>query len=162
MWHSERPKVREEMNGAGPLGAVSMAATTMYVSDIDKAIDWYRDKLGLEPAMVGTDKHRHAAYVLGGAFIVLEPIEAALEAAGPGAESTTVNLIVEDDPAVIRDALMARGVVCGRLLESPGFVSFLMRDLNRNRFYITRPHSSQAQESVRRAIEDSSKISQPI
>ena len=145
------------MNSAkGPLGVVNMAATTLYVSDIDKAIDWYRDKLGLEPAMPGTDEFRYAGYLLGGVFVVLEPIEAAVEAVGPGAGSTTVNLIVENDPAVVRDALMARGVVCGPLVESPGYVSFLMRDLDGNRFYLTRPHSSQAQASVRRAIEESS------
>ena len=151
------PKGREAMNDAkGPLGAVSMAATTLYVSDFDKAVDWYRDKLGLQPTTVGTDGSRYAAYLLGGAFVVLEPIEAALEAVGPGAESTTVNLIVQDDPAVVRDALIARGVVCGPLRESPGYISFLMRDPDRNRFYVTRPHSSQAEASVRRAIDQSS------
>jgi catechol 2,3-dioxygenase-like lactoylglutathione lyase family enzyme len=93
----------------GPLGVVKMAATTLYVSDLDKAIDWYRDKLGLEPAMPGTDEFRFAGYLVGGVFVVLEPIEAAVEAVGPGAESTTVNLIVENDPAVVREALMARG-----------------------------------------------------
>jgi catechol 2,3-dioxygenase-like lactoylglutathione lyase family enzyme len=140
----------------GPLGVVNMAATTLYVSDIDKAIDWYGDKLGLEPAMAGTDDFRYAGYLLGGVFVVLEPIEAAVEAVGPGAESTTVNVIVENDPAVVRDALMARGVACGPLGESPGYVSFLMRDLDGNRFYVTRAHSSEAQASVGRAIEESS------
>ena len=141
----------------GPLGVVNMIATTLYVSDIDKAIDWYRDKLGLEPTTTGTDGFRFAAYLLGGVFVVLEPIEAALEPAGPGAESTTVNLIVENDPAAVHEALVARGVVCGPLEESPGYVSFLMRDLDGNRFYVTRPHSSEAQESVRRSIEESSR-----
>src|SRR5688500_14372091 len=103
----------------GPLGVVNMVATTLYVSDIDKAIVWYRDKLGLEPAMAGTDGHRHAAYLLGGGFVVLEPIEAALEAVGPGAESTTINVLVENDPAVAREELLARGVGCGPLVESP-------------------------------------------
>jgi catechol 2,3-dioxygenase-like lactoylglutathione lyase family enzyme len=156
-----RTRHRWEAGGAmssaeGPLGVVNMAATTLYVSDIDKAIDWYGDKLGLEPAMAGTDDFRYAGYLLGGVFVVLEPIEAAVEAVGPGAESTTVNVIVEKDPADVRDALMARGVACGPLGESPGFVSFLMRDLDGNRFYVTRPHSSDAQASVGRAIEDSS------
>jgi catechol 2,3-dioxygenase-like lactoylglutathione lyase family enzyme len=140
----------------GSLGVVTMAATTLYVSDIDKAIDWYRDKLGLEPAMAGTDEFRYAGYLLGGVFVVLEPIEAALESVGPGAESTTVNIIVENDPAAVHDALVGRGVACGPLGESPGYVSFLMRDLDGNRFYVTRPHSSRAQSSVRRAIEESS------
>jgi catechol 2,3-dioxygenase-like lactoylglutathione lyase family enzyme len=143
-------------NAGGPLGEIGMAATTLYVSDIDQALNWYREKLGLEPAMSGSDGHRYAGYLLGGSIVVLEPIEAALESAGPGAESTTVNLVVEDKPAVVRDALLARGVVCGDLVESPGFSSFLMRDLDGNRFYVTRPFSSQGADSVRRAIEDAS------
>jgi catechol 2,3-dioxygenase-like lactoylglutathione lyase family enzyme len=143
-------------NDEGPLGVVAMVATTLYVSDFDMAIDWYRDKLGLEPAMAGTDGHRYAGYLLGGSFVVLEPIEAAVESAGPGAESTTVNVVVENDPAAIYDVLVARGVACTAPEKSPGYVSFLMRDLDGNRFYVTRPHSAQAQESVRRATEDSS------
>jgi catechol 2,3-dioxygenase-like lactoylglutathione lyase family enzyme len=140
----------------GPLGHVGMVATTLYVSDIDQATNWYRDKLGLEPAMNGSDGHRYAGYLLGGVFVVLEPIEAALESAGPGAESTTVNLVVESEPAAVRDALLARGVECGSLVESPGFSSFLVRDLDGNRFYVTKPLSSLGEESVRRAIEEAS------
>ena len=140
----------------GPLGQVGRAATSLYVSDIDRAINWYRDKLGLEPAMNGSDGHRYAGYLLGGVFVVLEPIEAALESAGPGAESTTVNLLVESEPAAVRDALVARGVVCGSLVESPGFLSFLMRDLDGNRFYVTRPLSSLGEASVRRAPKEAS------
>jgi len=139
----------------GPLGVVNMAATTLYVASLDTAIDWYREKLGLEPAMAGTDALRHAAYLFGSAIVVLEPIEAALEATAPGAESTTINVIVENDPILVRDELLARGVVCGPLVESPGYLSFLMRDLDGNRFYVTRPRSSEAQASVRRATESS-------
>lgn len=142
-------------SGEGPLGSVSMVATTLYVTDFDKAINWYRDKLGLEPAMAGTDGHRYAGYLLGGSFVVLEPIEAAIESVGPGAESTTVNVVIESDPAVVYDVLLARGVACTGLVESPGYVSFLLRDLDGNRFYVTRPRTSEAQESVRRAVEDS-------
>ena len=137
-----------------PLGAISLAATTLYVADLDKAMEWYRDKLGLESTMPGMDGHRFASYVLGGAIVVLEPIEAALESAGPGAESTTINLVIESDPAGVRDALITRGVVCGPLVESPGYASFLMRDLDGNRFYVTRPRGSEAQASVRQAIEE--------
>jgi hypothetical protein len=106
--------------------------------------------------MTGTDGHRYAGYLLGGSYVVLEPIEAAVESVGPGSESTTVNVVIEDDPAVVYDALVERGVACTALLESPGFVSFLMRDLDGNRFYVTRPRSTEAQESVRRAVEEPS------
>jgi catechol 2,3-dioxygenase-like lactoylglutathione lyase family enzyme len=136
-----------------PLGDVVMVATTLYVSHIDAAIDWYRDKLGLEPTTVGTDDFRFAGYLLGGSFVVLEPIEAAVEVTGPP-ESTTVNIIIENDPADVFEALMSRGVACSGLAESPGYQSFFMRDLDGNRFYVTRPRSSEAQESVRTSIED--------
>jgi catechol 2,3-dioxygenase-like lactoylglutathione lyase family enzyme len=147
---------RTMSNEESPLGEVGVAATTLYVSDLDKAIEWYRDKLGLEPTMPGADGHRYAGYLLGGVFVVLEPIEAALESSGPGAESTTINLVVGREPAVVRDALQVRGVECGPLVDSPGFSSFLIRDLDGNRFYVTRPHTPQGKESVRRALEESS------
>ena len=133
------------------LGPVTLAATSLYVADLDRAVEWYRQKLGVDPAVVGADGDRYASYLLGGVFVVLEPVEAALESAGPGAESTTINLLVEREPSVVRQGLLAKGVVCGPLVESPGFSSFLVRDLDGNRFYVTRPRSAQGQASVERA-----------
>ena len=80
-------------------------------------------------------------------FVVLEPIGAALEAAGPGGESTTVNLLVDRDPADVRDELLGRGVACGPIVTS-GFSSFLVRDLDGNRFYVTRPVSDAGHQAV--------------
>jgi len=135
----------------GPLGPVQLAATSLYVADLDAAVTWYREKLGLEPAMVGRDGDRYASYLLGGVFVVLEPVEAALEAAGPGGESTTVNVLVERDPAEVHAELVARGVTCGPIVRSPGFASFLVRDLDGNRFYVTRPHDAAARQAVEAA-----------
>jgi catechol 2,3-dioxygenase-like lactoylglutathione lyase family enzyme len=140
-------------SAAGPLGEVAMIATTLYVADLDKAIEWYRDRLGLEPTTVGTDAFPFAGYLLGGAFVVLEPIEAAAEATGPGSGSTTINVVVNDDPIGIYGALSSRGVACSALGESPGYVSFLMRDLDGNRFYVTKPQNPEAQASVRHSVE---------
>lgn len=123
----------------GPLGKVELAATTYYVGDLERALAWYDAKLGLQPMAVGTDGHPYASFSMGGAILVLEPVEAALEAAGPGAESSTVNLVVSRDPAEVRDELLGRGVRCGELVVSPNFLSFLIRDLDGNRFYVTRP-----------------------
>ena len=109
---------------------------------------WYAEKLGLEPVSVAADGHPYAAFSMGGAVVVLEPIEAALEPAAPGAENTTLNVVVDRDPADVRAELVERGVTCGDLVVSPGFVSFLMRDLNGNRFYITRPATDEARRGV--------------
>ncbi len=130
-----------------PLGKIELAATSFYVADVDAALSWYEEKFGLRPAMVGTDGHRYASFLLGSALVVLEPREAALEPAAPGPETTTVNLIVDRDPSEVRDELVGRGVSCGELVSSPNYLSFLVRDLDGNRFYITHPHEKAESES---------------
>ena len=131
-----------------PLGKVELAATTLYVSDFDAALAWYEEVLGLQPAMSGEEGDRYAAFTMGGGLVVLEPITAAVEVAGPGNESTTVNLIVDREPSLVRDDLLARGVACGEILQSPNYTSFLMRDRDGNRFYVSRPSSPQARADV--------------
>jgi len=123
-------------DGSGPLGAVDLAATTLYAADLDAAVRWYAEKLGLTPMNVGTDGHPFAVFSLGGTLVVLEPIEAALEPSPPGTESTTINLVVKRDADEIRSELLAKGVRCGDVVESPNFRSFLIRDLDGNRYYV--------------------------
>ena len=126
------------MMSDSPLGSVGMVAVTLYVADLDTALSWYAEKLGLRPMNEGSDGHRFAAFSIGRSIVVLEPIEAALEPCPPGAESTTLNVVIDRDPVEVRGELLSRGVRCGELVTS-SFVSFLMRDLDGNRFYITRP-----------------------
>lgn len=123
----------------GPLGTVTLAATTLYVADLDAALDWYDATLGLKPLMVGTDGHRYATFQLGGALVVLEPVEAAIDAAPPGAESTTINLLVERTSGEIHAELVGRGVRCSAIVDSPNYSSFLFLDLDGNRFYAAQP-----------------------
>jgi catechol 2,3-dioxygenase-like lactoylglutathione lyase family enzyme len=124
-------------DSSGPLGIVGLVAVTLYVTDLDKALAWYEEKLGLTPLAVGSDGHQYASFSLGGSIVVLEPIEAALEPEPLGSDNTTLNVLIEDDPVAVRAALLERGVSCGEIVVS-GFVSFLMRDLDGNRFYVTR------------------------
>lgn len=131
-----------------PLGKIQLAATSFYVADLDAAIGWYEDKLGLTPVSVGKDGHRYASFILGSAIMVLEPIEAALEPTDMGTENTTINLVVDEDPLTVREQLVARDVPCGPPVVSPNFVSFLVRDRDGNRFYVTRPASQAAHDSV--------------
>lgn len=123
---------------ASPLGTVTFVAVTLYVADLDAALAWYAEKFGITPAAVGSDGHAYAAFSLGGSTVVLEPIEAALEPAARGSENTTLNVVVDRDPVEVREDLLARGVECGEIVRS-GFASFLVRDLDGNRFYVTRP-----------------------
>jgi catechol 2,3-dioxygenase-like lactoylglutathione lyase family enzyme len=132
----------------GPLGTIGLAAITFYVNDLDAAIVWYDEKLGLTPMTVGADAERYASYLIGGSILVLEPRTAAMEPAAPGSESTTVNLLVVRDPEEVRTELLARGVRCSEVLGSPHYRSFLVRDLDGNRFYVSRPASEQARQDV--------------
>lgn len=123
---------------AGPLGTVDLAATTLYVRDLGAALAWYAEKLGLTPNATGSDGHPYATFNFGKTMVVLEPIEAALEPTPPGSESTTVNLVVRRDADEIRSELIAAGVSCGEIVTS-NYRSFLVRDLDGNRFYIAQP-----------------------
>ncbi|HEX4864193.1 MAG TPA: VOC family protein [Acidimicrobiales bacterium] len=134
--------------GDTPLGQIELAATSFYVSDLDAAVAWYDEKLGLQPMVVGRDGHGYASFMIGATILVLEPFEAALEPADSGGENTTVNLIVSRDPAEVRADLVGRGVPCGPLVPSPNFLSFLVRDRDGNRFYVTRPVSQEASDAV--------------
>jgi catechol 2,3-dioxygenase-like lactoylglutathione lyase family enzyme len=134
--------------GESPLGTIDLAATSLYVSDLDAAVSWYEEMLGLRPMVVDSDGHGYASYLIGKTIVVLEPFEAALEPGKRGEETATINLVVSRDPTEVRDDLIERGVACGPLVASPNFLSFLVRDQDGNRFYVTRPVSQQAGEAV--------------
>jgi catechol 2,3-dioxygenase-like lactoylglutathione lyase family enzyme len=136
---------------SGPLGNIGLAATTLYVSNLDAAVAWYGEMLGLEPMSMGADAERYAAFLVGASILVLEPRSAAIDAAPPGAESTTVNLVVDEDPRAVHSELTRRGVVCSAVVDSPHYASFLVRDLDGNRFYVTRPVTAQAQQDLTEA-----------
>jgi hypothetical protein len=97
---------------------------------------------------IGDEIHPHAAYQLGASLIVLEPIEAALEPSAPGSESTTINIMVSRDASDIRRELLRRGVRCSEMADSIHYSSFLIRDLDGNRFHISQPLSEQAEREV--------------
>jgi len=135
-------------DGSGPLGNIGLAATTFYVSDLEAALAWYGEVFGLEPMTVGADAEQYAAFLVGASILVLEPRTAAIEPTAPGHESTTLNLVVDKDPAAVREELVGRGAVCSAIVDSPHYSSFLVRDLEGNRFYVSRPVTAEAQQDL--------------
>jgi lactoylglutathione lyase len=125
----------------GPLGRVGLAAVSLYVSDLDAAVAWYRDTLGLE-AVAGRDGDDYATFSLSGSIVVLEPRRAAIKPVPDGPGATTINLVVDRDVDDVRSELVGGGVECSDIVPSPGFRSFLVSDPDGNRFYITKPASS--------------------
>jgi uncharacterized protein (DUF952 family)/catechol 2,3-dioxygenase-like lactoylglutathione lyase family enzyme len=125
---------------AGALGRVVAGAVTLYVGDLDASIAWYRDLLGLEPVEVSADEFPYARFKFGQTTVVLEPAHAATDPHDSDRTgAAAVNLVVERDPAAIRTDLVDRGAVCTPLKRSPGFVTFLVRDPDGHRIYVTKP-----------------------
>lgn len=136
------------------LGDLSMMATSLYVADLDAAVDWYRDVLGLEPIAVGEDQHPYATYTVGSALFVLEPTDALWQGKGTtGSGAATINLVTDRDPGEVLDDLRAAGAECSDIVDSPGFSSFLVTDPDGNRFYVTKPITDDAASEVATAME---------
>ena len=131
-----------------PLGPIDIAPTSLYVADFDASIRWYEDALGLQPVSTGDEIHPFAAYMLGPSLIVLEPIAEAWEPAPPGSGNATINILVSRDASEIRQELVRRGVRCSEMANTIHYHSFLIRDLDGNRFYVSQPVSQQAEENV--------------
>lgn len=144
------------MGETGPLGNLSMAADSLYVSDLDASIAWYRDTLGLVPIFEGTDEHRYATYQVGGFLFVLEPTQALWKGNGvTGSGAATINLVTDRSPADIREELAGKQVECSDIVDSPGFSSFLFTDPDGNRFYVTCPRTKKAKAEVDTAVSGS-------
>jgi catechol 2,3-dioxygenase-like lactoylglutathione lyase family enzyme len=127
---------------AGPnrLGPIAYAATTLYVDDLEASIAWYRRTLGLEPASVSHDEFAYARYRVGDLVFVLEPASAATDPHDSGRTgAAALNLVVQREPATIRAELLEDGVPCTDLKASPRFETFLVRDPDGHRIYVTKP-----------------------
>jgi catechol 2,3-dioxygenase-like lactoylglutathione lyase family enzyme len=63
----------DQATAAGIFDKATMAATVLRVRNVEKSVEWYRDKLGLEPIHVGDDGPEHpiASFVIAGAVIAL-------------------------------------------------------------------------------------------
>jgi catechol 2,3-dioxygenase-like lactoylglutathione lyase family enzyme len=119
---------------------VSYAAVTLYVDDIDVSVRWYADVLGLHPADRAADEFPYARYEVGRLALVLEPAYAATDPVDSDRTgAAALNLVVDRDPADIRNGLVAQGVDCTEIHESPKFATFLLRDPDGHRLYVTRP-----------------------
>jgi catechol 2,3-dioxygenase-like lactoylglutathione lyase family enzyme len=133
----------DSVGNESPLGAVTMAATTLYVADLDASVAWYHDLLEVEPVERTEDEFPYARYRVGGLTLVLEPVHAATDPVDSDrAGGAAINLVVDRDPSDVRADLVGRGITCTEIRESPQFASFLVRDPDGHRLYITRPHTT--------------------
>jgi catechol 2,3-dioxygenase-like lactoylglutathione lyase family enzyme len=111
------------------------------VRDVQAAVAWYRDKLGLAPSKVGADgpEHPFAAYEVGGLRLGLWQLPPDTARAREEADRNTyVVFTTDDDPEALRELLRERRVSVGRLQRSEGNAFFWFYDLDGNRFEVSR------------------------
>jgi catechol 2,3-dioxygenase-like lactoylglutathione lyase family enzyme len=139
------------------LSGVTMASTIIRVRDVAASVEWFRDKLGLEPLHVGADgEHKIAAYVLGGMVVSLWQLPHDERRRREDADRNSyVVLVVDDDPAQLHAELQQRGVEVGEYRESENNSFFWFYDRDDNRFEVARPRTAAgraAREDAEKAI----------
>lgn len=119
-----------------------MATTILRVRDVAASVEWYREKLALEPLHVGHDGPDHpiAAYGIAGSVVSLwqlPPGEA--RTAQDNDRSTYMAVVMTGDLEPARRVLIERGVDVGEIRRSENNEFVWFHDLDGNRWELTRP-----------------------
>lgn len=134
------------------LSNVQMATVVLRVTDLDKSIGWYRDKLGMEPLHRGADGDTppYAVYDVSGVIVtVWQLFDGQDRVAQDNDLNSYVILVYGGEVGGLRDRLSASGVRAEELRHSKNNVFFWFYDLDDNRWEV-----SQATTDEQRAAAD--------
>jgi catechol 2,3-dioxygenase-like lactoylglutathione lyase family enzyme len=120
---------------------VAMVSTVLRVRDVAASVNWYREKLGLEPIHVGADgDHPIAVYRIAGAVVSLWQLPVGQERVRADNDRNTYLVVVtNDDLGTWRQALLDRGVDVDEIRHSANNEFLWFHDLDGNRFELSRP-----------------------
>ncbi|OBA87581.1 hypothetical protein A5662_25910 [Mycobacteriaceae bacterium 1482268.1] len=109
--------------------------------DVAASVDWYRERLGLEPIYVGADgDHPIAAYRIAGSMMSLWQLPAGEKRVRDDNDRNTYVVVVMTGPlARWRQVLLDRGVDVGEIRQSANHEFVWFYDLDGNRFELSRP-----------------------
>jgi len=130
-----------------------MMATVIRVRDVAASVEWYRDKLDLDPLHVGSDGRDHpiAAFAIAGSVISLWQLPPGSRRPRADADHNTyVAAVVNGDLEAPRRALESRGVEVGELRRSANNEFFWFCDPDGNRFELSRPLTAEYREAAAR------------
>jgi catechol 2,3-dioxygenase-like lactoylglutathione lyase family enzyme len=139
--------------GAKLFEQAEMMATIIRVHDVAASVEWYRDKLDLDPVHVGSDGPDHpiAAFAIAGSVISLWQLPPdARRRRDDADESTYVVAVMKGDLEPQRRALESRGVEVGELRRSANNEFFWFYDPDGNRFEVSRPITAEFREAAAR------------
>lgn len=118
-----------------------MAATVLRVRSVAASVEWYRDKLGLEPIHVGRDGPAHpiASFAIAGSVVSLWQLPPDTATVSAPDTSSYVVVVMDGDLSAARNLLVERGVEVGELRRSEYHQFFWFDDIDGNRFELSRP-----------------------
>ena len=119
----------------------TMLATVLRVRDVSASIDWYREKLGLEPVHVGADgpDYPFATFMIAGAVVSLWQLTASETIAPADSSTSYVAVVMNSDLHPVRSLLAERGVEVSEVRQSARNEFVWFYDLDGNRFELARP-----------------------
>ena len=120
----------------------SMAATILRVRDVAASVEWYREKLGLDPVHVGADGPEHpiATYAIAGSVVTLWQLPAGqLRTREESERNSYVVAVLAGDIRAARQALVERGVDVGEVRRSANNEFVWFHDPDGNRWELSRP-----------------------
>ena len=137
--------------GAKVFEQAEMMATIIRVHDVAASVEWYRDKLDLDPLHVGSDGPDHpvAAFEIAGSVISLWQLPPGARRPPDDADHNTyVVAVVKGDLEAQRRALESRGVEVGELRRSANNEFFWFYDPDGNRFELSRPLTAEYRKAA--------------
>ena len=143
--------------GAKVFEQAEMMATIIRVRDVAASVEWYREKLDLDPLHVGSDGPDHpiAAFAIAGSVISLWQLPPGSRRPRDDTDvSTYVVAVVKGDLEAQRRALEARGVEVGELRRSANNEFFWFYDPDGNRFELSRPLTDESREAAAKAVRE--------
>ena len=144
--------------GARVFEQAEMLATIIRVRDVAASVEWYRDKLDLDPLHVGSDGPDHpiAAFAIAGSVISLWQLSPGSRRSRADADDNTyVVAVVDGDLEAQRQTLASRGVEVGELRRSANNEFFWFHDPDGNRFELSRPLTAEYREAAARIVSGS-------
>jgi catechol 2,3-dioxygenase-like lactoylglutathione lyase family enzyme len=138
------------------LDEVQIATVMMRVADLDRSVEWYRSKLGMETIHRGADGNTppYAVYDVSGVVLTVWQLAPGVQRRAEDNERNSyVILVYGGDIARLREQLVARGVNADQMRDSANNRFFWFYDLDDNRWEVSQATTAEqraAAEEIRR------------
>jgi catechol 2,3-dioxygenase-like lactoylglutathione lyase family enzyme len=137
------------------LDQVQLATVAIRVADIDLAVAWYRDILGMEPLHRGRDGNTppYAAYTVAGMIItVWQLADNQRRSAEENDRNSYVMFVYSGDIEALHTRLVAAGVKADALRNSANNRFFWFHDLDHNRWEVSQPTSTDQRAAMEEVL----------